>query len=352
MRKITVSGEQGYEILISRGIIADCGGLVRKVTSAEKALIISDTNVLPIYGNKVKTSLEASGFEVHTFAFPAGEAFKTLDTVSDMIKALCEAQLTRKDIVIALGGGVTGDMAGFASAIYQRGIDFVQIPTTLLSQVDSSVGGKTGCDLAFGKNLVGAFHNPKLVLIDPETLETLPDRYKNDGMGEIIKCGCIRSATLFEKLESCTDFEDIKTDAIFECVDIKRVVVENDFTEKGERMLLNFGHTLAHAIEKHYGFTGIAHGEAVGVGMLSITRASEKAGYTDIGCADRIEKLLKKFGLPVSCNVETKKLTKIMLHDKKRRGNNINLVLLKSIGNSFVEALPTAELEGFFSEGK
>ncbi len=352
MRKITVSGEQGYEILINGGVLENCGEYIRKVTNAEKALIISDTNVLPIYGKKVQKSLEATGFEVYTFVFPAGEESKTLDTVSNMIKALCEAQLTRKDIVVALGGGVTGDMAGFASSIYLRGIDFVQIPTTLLSQVDSSVGGKTGCDLSFGKNLVGAFHNPRLVLIDPETLKTLPDRYKNDGMGEIIKCGCIRSAALFEKLENCSKFDDIMVDAIFECVDIKRVVVENDFTEKGERMLLNFGHTLAHAIEKHYGFTGIAHGEAVGVGMLGITRASEKSGYTEKGCADRIEKLLKKFGLPVSCEVETEKLTKIMLHDKKRRGNSINLVLLKCIGDSFVEAFPTAELDSFFSEGK
>ncbi len=352
MRKITVSGENGYEILIEGGILGSCGEYIRKVTSAKKALIISDTNVFPLYGEKVKGSLEASGFEVFSYTFTAGEEHKNLDTVSDMIRALCEAQLTRTDIVVALGGGVTGDMAGFASAIYLRGINFVQLPTTLLSQVDSSVGGKTGCDLSFGKNLVGAFHNPLLVLIDPETLDTLPNRYKNDGMGEIIKCGCIRSASLFEKLEGCESFEDIKVDAIYECVDIKRVVVENDFTEKGERMLLNFGHTLAHAIEKHYGFTGIAHGEAVGVGMVAITKASERAGYTEAGSSDRIEKLLEKFGLPTSCDVETAKLTEIMLHDKKRRGNTLNLVLLKNIGDSFTKGYPTAELTAFFAEGK
>lgn len=352
MRKITVSGENGYEILIGGGLLETAGEYIRKVSKAKKALIISDNNVLPLYGEKVEKSLEASGFEVFSFAFPAGEASKTLDTVSDMIKALCEAQLSRTDLVVALGGGVTGDMAGFASAIYLRGIDFVQIPTTLLSQVDSSVGGKTGCDLSFGKNLVGAFHNPKLVLIDPDTLKTLPDRYMNDGMGEIIKCGCIRSASLFERLEASESFSDIMVDAICECVDIKRVVVENDFTEKGERMLLNFGHTLAHAIEKHYGFTGIAHGEAVGVGMLAITKASEKTGDTENGCAERIEKLLKKFGLPTSCDVPTEKLTEIMLHDKKRRGNSINLVLLKNIGDSYVKAMPTDRLTAFFSEGK
>ncbi len=352
MRKITVSGDSGYEILVSNGIISSAGEYIRRVTSARKAIIVSDTNVMPLYGQAVESSLKAAGFEAYSCVFSAGEQFKTLDTVSDMIKAFCEAQLTRSDIVVALGGGVTGDMAGFASAIYLRGIDFIQIPTTLLSQVDSSVGGKTGCDLFFGKNLVGAFHNPKLVLIDPETLNTLPERYKKDGMGEIIKCGLIRSASLFEKLENCMDFEDIKTDVICECVDIKRQVVENDFTEKGERMLLNFGHTLAHAVEKHYGFIGIAHGEAVGVGMVSITLASEKAGYTEKGTAHRIIALLKKFGLPTQTDAPTEALCDIMLHDKKRRGNTLNIVLLKKIGDSFTLPYPTDKLKQFFSEGK
>ena len=350
MRKITVKGENGYEILIDSGLIADCGMYIRKVSDAKKAIIISDTNVMPIYGEKVKASLAENGFEVSLFAFPAGESSKNLDTVNDMIKALCEAQLSRNDIVVALGGGVTGDMAGFASAIYLRGIDFVQIPTTLLSQVDSSVGGKTGCDLPFGKNLVGAFHNPRLVLIDTATLDTLPRRYKNDGMGEIIKCGAIRSEALFEKLENCQDFEEIKTDAIFQCVDIKRTVVENDFTEKGERMLLNFGHTLGHAVEKEQNFSGLAHGEAVGVGMVYITRASEKENYTEKGSAERIEKLLKKFGLPTEVDIKTEKLISAMLHDKKRRGDKINLVLLNRIGDAFTESLPISRLSEFFEE--
>lgn len=350
MRKITVSGENGYEILISDGILSNCGELIRKVSSAQKVLIISDSNVFPLYGERVKNSLTDAGFEVWDFVFPAGEGSKNLDTVSDMIKALCEAQLSRSDLVVALGGGVTGDMAGFASAIYLRGIDFVQIPTSLLSQVDSSVGGKTGCDLSFGKNLVGAFHNPKLVLIDPETLDTLPDRYKRDGIGEIIKCGCIRSQSLFEKLEGCADFEEIKTDAIFQCVDIKRIVVENDFTEKGERMLLNFGHTLGHAVEKEQNFSGLAHGEAVGVGMFYITRASEKENLTENGTAERIEALLKKFGLPTTCEIETERLISAMLHDKKRRGDKINLVLLHRIGDAFTQKVALNHLGEFFRE--
>lgn len=352
MQKIAVSGNTPYEILIDAQILKQSGRYIRKVSSAKKALIISDSNVFPLYGETVKKSLEENGFEVCSFVFFAGESSKNLDTVSGMIKAMCENELSRNDISVALGGGVTGDMAGFASAIYLRGIDFVQIPTTLLAGVDSSVGGKTGCDLAFGKNLIGAFHNPKLVLIDPETIKTLPARYKNDGIGEIIKYAFIKSEKLYNTLASCENIDDILTDIIYDCVDIKREVVENDFTEKGERMLLNFGHTLGHAIEKYENFSGLAHGEAVGVGMLYITRASEKTGDTEKGTAEKIEKLLKKFSLPTEFSGNIDELVSIMLFDKKRRGDKLNLVLVKSVGNSFVKAVPTAELGSFFAEDK
>lgn len=352
MQKITVSGNNGYEILIQRGIIKNCAEHIRKVTAAERALIISDSNVYKIYGETVKNSLEQNGFRAFSHIFPAGESSKNLDTVNGMIKALCEAELSRGDIVVALGGGVTGDMAGFASAIYLRGINFVGIPTSLLSQVDSSVGGKVGCDLSFGKNLIGAFHNPLLVLIDPNTINTLPARYKNDGIGEIIKCGFIKSEELVSKLEECKKFDDMLEDAVYRCVDIKRQVVENDFTEKGERMLLNFGHTLAHAIEKYENYEGMAHGEAVGVGMLYITRASEKFAETKIGTANRIEALLKKFSLPISTTAKVSELTKIMLHDKKRRGDSLNLVLVSETGKSFIKPMPIAKLESFFAEGE
>ena len=352
MRKITVSGNTPYEILIDAGILSECGVYVRKVTSAKKALIICDTNVFPLYGGTVKKSLEENGFKVFSHVFTAGEASKNLDTVSGMIKAMCEAELSRTDIVIALGGGVVGDMAGFASAIYLRGIDFIQIPTTLLSQVDSSVGGKTGCDLSFGKNLIGAFHNPRLVLIDPTTIETLPARYKNDGIGEIIKYGLIKSEKLFDTLLNCNSIDDVLTDVIFECVDIKRQVVENDFTEKGERMLLNFGHTIGHAIEKYQNFEGLAHGEAIGVGMLIITKAAETAGLTEQGTKEKIEKVLNKFSLPTSAGVKNKELVEIMLYDKKRRGDNINLVLIEKVGKSFVKEMPIKDLKVFLAEAE
>lgn len=352
MRRISVTGQNGYDILISQGLIASSGEHIRAITKAKKALIISDSNVFPIYGEKVKTSLEAQGFEVFCFVFSAGEPSKNMNTVNDMLKDLCEAGLTREDIVVALGGGVTGDMAGFASAIYLRGIDFVQIPTTLLSQVDSSVGGKTGCDLSFGKNLVGAFHNPRLVLVDTDTLETLPERYIKDGMGEVIKYGCIKSENLFCKLASCERFSDIMQDVIYECIDIKRIIVENDFNEKGDRMLLNFGHTIAHAIEKIENFSGLAHGEAVGVGMLKIAQAGERAGLTLPDTADKIEALLQKFGLPCKTDIDLAELIGAMLHDKKRRADEINLVLLHSIGNSFIKALAIQNLQEFFAEAQ
>ena len=352
MQKITVNGQNGYEILIDKGIVSSCGKHIRGITSALRALVISDSNVFPLYGEMVKKSLEENGFEVFSHIFPAGEISKNMDTVSGMIKALAENELGRGDIVVALGGGVTGDMAGFASAIYLRGIDFVQIPTTLLAGVDSSVGGKTGCDLPFGKNLVGAFHNPVLVLIDPDTIKTLPARYKNDGIGEVIKYAFIKSEKLFDTLMSADNFDDILEEVIFCCVDIKRQVVENDFTEKGERMLLNFGHTLGHAIEKYENFSGLAHGEAVGVGMLYITRAAEKLGYTEKGTAEKIEALLNKYQLPTKINADISELTDIMLYDKKRRGNSLNLVLAKCVGESFVKAMPITELKGFFAEGK
>ncbi len=350
MKKIVVKGEDGYDILISRGLLSASGEHIRRVTAAEKALIITDSNVGPLYSKAVKASLEGAGFAVSVFSFPAGEASKNLHTVTDMIEAMCEAQLTRTDIVVALGGGVTGDMAGFASAIYLRGIDFVQIPTSLLSMVDSSVGGKTGCDLSFGKNLVGAFHNPLLVLIDIETLKTLPDRYFKDGMGEVIKYGLIKSEKLFYTLEGAENLDAIIEEVIFECVDIKREVVENDFTEKGERMLLNFGHTLAHAIEKYYNFRDIAHGEAVGIGMVAITRSAERDGLSEKGTADRISALLQKYGLPIKAEVSAEQLTDIMLHDKKRRGDSLNLVLAQKIGSSFIHKINLDELKSFFAE--
>lgn len=343
MKKITVSG---YDVLIGRGLINMAGEHICRVTSSRKAIIISDNTVWNLYGEILQNSLKKNGFEVSFFAFPAGEQNKNLNTVNKMLSAMSSARLTREDIVVSLGGGVVGDMAGFAAAIYLRGIGYVNIPTTLISQVDSSVGGKTGCDTEFGKNLIGAFHNPKLVLVDPDTLETLPQPFMTDGTAEIIKCGCIKSAELFEKLEKCDKIEDVLEETIFTCIDIKRGVVETDFKEKGERMLLNFGHTLGHAIEKRSGYN-MAHGQAVAVGMYKITGAAEEAGYTEKGTAERIKNLAIKFNLPTRFEFDGEQLVDDILYDKKRRGDFINLVLLEKMGNGYIKKIKTEDLKNF-----
>ncbi len=347
MLKMTVAASTPYDILIDRDILGQCCDFIKPLTSAKKILVISDSNVAPLYAKKIVFALEKENFNASLFTFPAGEENKTLQTVSAMLDAMCRFGLTREDMVIAVGGGVTGDMVGFAASIYLRGIDFIQIPTSLLSQVDSSVGGKTGCDLPFGKNLVGAFHNPRLVLIDTATLDTLPSEFFCDGMGEIIKTGAIKD----EKLFNCLSAEDCDLSLekiIYACVDIKRTVVEKDFKESGERRLLNFGHTLGHAIELYYDFRGITHGEAVGVGMLMITRAAEQQGLTKAGTAERLEKILKEFNLKTQVDAPTKDLLALCHRDKKSTSQFINLVLIKEIGCAYVHKIPLKELESFF----
>ena len=299
---IHVNTGKPYDVMIGTGLLGKSGELIKQVLpKAERAVIVTDSNVAPLYADTVKTSLEAAGYTAFVHVFPAGEANKRLTAIEGMYAAMAAAELSRSDFAVALGGGVTGDMCGFAAATYLRGIAFVQMPTTVLSQNDSSVGGKTGVDLACGKNLVGSFHQPSLVLADVDTLSTLPPRYITDGFGEIIKHGCIQSAELFALIEQYgTDMEKI-ADFTARSVAIKSGVVERDERESGERMLLNFGHTLGHAIEKCCDFTKYAHGEAVGIGMRMMARAGEAAGLTASGTADRIEAVLQKCGMPTAC---------------------------------------------------
>lgn len=347
MKKLTVNVGKTYEIIIEKGIMQECGAYIKKVSSAKKVCVITDSNVAPLYLDRVVSDLEKEGYEVFSFIFKAGESSKTTVVIVEMVEFLAEKGLTRKDLVVALGGGVCGDMAGFAAAVYLRGIDFVQIPTTLLSQVDSSVGGKTGVDLPQGKNLCGAFHQPVLVLIDPLALHTLSDHYFSDGMGEVIKAGCIKSAQLFEKIENKDVKENIE-EIIFECVDIKRGVVERDEKEQGERALLNFGHTIGHGIEKLHNFSGVSHGEAVGIGMLMISEIGEKAGLTEKGTADRIKAVLEKYNMKTSDNHSAESIIEAMQSDKKRTLNGINFVMLKSIGNSFIYPVENEKINKLF----
>lgn len=336
MKTLRVNAGGGYDILIERGLLKNCGEKIKAASGSRRAAVISDSHVAPLYLETVQSSLRAAGMETVSYVFEAGEASKTTENLVKIVEFLAENGLTRKDCAVALGGGVCGDMAGFAAAVYLRGIKYVQIPTTLLAQVDSSVGGKTAVDLPQGKNLCGAFWQPALVVIDPDVLSTLPQHYFSDGMGEVIKYGCIKSAELFERLEK-SDAHDFIDEAIYECCDIKRGVVERDEKEAGERALLNFGHTCGHAIEKLYDFSGISHGEAVGIGMVMISRAGENEGITEKGTADRIAGLLKKYGLKTQTDLAVGDIVAGMAFDKKRTADGINLIMLSKIGESFID---------------
>ncbi len=341
---VVQNGEVDYSVTIENNLLNNVGSKTRKLTAAARAAVICDSNVAPLYLEKVAASFKSAGFETYTFVFPAGEINKTFDTVNLMLEFLCKNRFTRDDIAVALGGGVCGDLVGFASAIYLRGIDFVQIPTSLLAQIDSSIGGKTGCDLPFGKNLCGAFHNPLAVFTDPAVLKTLPSKFLNDGMSEAIKTGAVLCPGLFENLES----EPLPLyEIISKCAETKALVVGNDFKEHGKRILLNFGHTIGHAIEKYENFNGLSHGEAVSVGMVMITAASEKAGLTAQGTTEKLKLFLEKFKLPTKTDIPLEKLCEICANDKKSRGNSINLVLLSSIGHGFVKSVKWDQLYDF-----
>lgn len=347
MQKLTVNVGGGYDILIEKGLLSDAGKYVSSVMHCKKLVLISDTNVYPLYGDLVKDSLEKYNYSVDTYIFEAGEASKKTSVVIDMVEFMADKGLTREDGVIALGGGVCGDMAGFAAAIYLRGIKFVQIPTTLLSQVDSSVGGKTAVDLPQGKNLCGAFHQPSSVLIDPKVLDTLSGHFFNDGMGEVIKYGCIKAADLFERLEQ-ENPKDFIDDLIYQCLDIKRQVVENDEKEHGERALLNFGHTCGHAIEKLWNFETVSHGVAVGIGMVMITAVSERMGITKPGTVQRIIDVLQKNNMKIEDTHSVADIVEAMHADKKRTGSGIKFVMLREIGNSFINPVENETIPKIF----
>lgn len=343
--ELTVNTSKRYTIRIERGALDQLGAYCASLFApGKKAVVITDTHVAPLYLERISTSLRNAGFDVTSCAFPAGEPSKCLSTIEGIYGHMAQAHITRSDFAVALGGGVTGDMAGFAAASYLRGIPFVQVPTTLLSQVDSSVGGKTGVDLPQGKNLVGAFWQPSFVLIDPDTLNTLSPHFFADGMGEVIKYGCIKSRALFDLLIETEDITSIMEDVIYRCVDIKRDVVERDEFDTGERALLNFGHTFGHALEKLHQYQGLSHGAAVGIGMVMMARLGEKAGFTAPGTADKIAAALEKYHLPVHSDLPLSQIVEATASDKKSTGSSINLVLLKDIGESFVHKVARSDL--------
>lgn len=347
MKKIKVNVGKGYEILFERGILNNCGNYIKKITNSKKVCIVSDTNVYPIYKDKIKTSLEKNGFNVYEFVFEAGEESKTIHTVMDILGFLVENEFTRNDLLIALGGGVCGDMTGFAAAIYLRGIDYVQIPTSLLAQVDSSVGGKTAVNMEQGKNLCGAFHQPRLVLIDSNTLDTLKPEIYSEGMAEALKMGCILDEELFKKIETQQN-EEFIDDIIYESVKLKAIIVEHDEKEAGERALLNFGHTIGHAIEKLHDFKNMPHGEAVGIGMVLIAKIGENNDITPKGTANRIADVLRKYNLRTEDTNSLSDIINTMKFDKKRTQDSIKLILLDKIGKGFIKVVDNKDIPEFF----
>lgn len=338
MKLVVDLKEHSYPIYIERGLLDQAAEKIREIYFGKKIMVISDDQVYSYYGERLLKKLSET-YECMSIVIPHGEPSKSILTLPGIYKELSNAQLSRTDLIVALGGGVVGDLAGFVAATYLRGIPFVQIPTSILAQVDSSVGGKVAVDLPEGKNLVGAFYQPKMVLIDPDVLKTLPERYAIDGMGEVIKYGCIKNAELFEKLEAYGSFETMNEhieEVIGTCVDIKRQIVEEDEFDTGERLLLNFGHTLAHAIEQYYHYERESHGEAVAIGMYQITKIAEAKGLTKVGTAERIRKVLEAYHLPVKMDVPMEKLIGAMKLDKKNLGNKLKVVLIHEIGDAYV----------------
>lgn len=340
---IHVSASRSYDVLIGRGLLDQLGMLAGDIVGGRKCMIVTDSNVAPLYLGRAAASMREAGFEVSSFAFPAGEASKNGQTYLTLLNLLAEKGLTRADLLLALGGGVVGDLTGFAAATYLRGVALIQIPTTLLACVDSSVGGKTAIDLPAGKNLAGAFYQPSLVLCDTQLLESLPDEVFSEGCAEVIKYGMLGSAELLERLMQAPVRSQLEY-VIGKCVDMKREIVESDEFDTGRRQLLNLGHTFAHAIENLSGYS-IPHGSAVAMGMCIVTRAAVSRGICPEECLGALYMLLKASSLPAACPFEPAELAQHALSDKKRSGEKINLVLPCGWGEARLESVPVCELE-------
>ena len=342
MRTVHVNTSAPYDVLIGPGLIDRSGELTRKVVKPCRAVIVTDDTVDELYGDRVQISFSYAGFEVSRFAFPAGEASKNIDTLSEILEFLAGARLSRSDLVVALGGGVPGDIAGLAAALMNRGMRFVQVPTTLLAAVDSSVGGKTAIDLKAGKNLAGAFHQPSLVVTDTDVLRDLPGDILSCGTAEAIKAGVLHDPELLALLEG-GDWRDKIDDVVERCVAYKRDVVTGDEFDTGARAFLNLGHTFGHAIEKCSNLT-VSHGQGVAIGMLMAAVSA--------GCPDelvlRLARCVRANGLSTHCPYPADALTSAALSDKKRSGDRITLVLPETVGKCRLEKVPVSDLRGWF----
>ena len=351
MKLLPVSlGDRSYDIHIAPGRLDDTGKLCQQVLPrASRLAVVTDDTVGGLDAHRLLQSLWARGYTASVISLPAGEQTKSLHNLGVLYDSFMEMGLTRTDAVVALGGGVVGDLAGFAAATILRGVDFVQVPTTLLAQVDSSVGGKVAIDLPAGKNLAGAFWQPRLVVMDPEVLDTLEDKTFSDGMAEVIKYGCIRDAAFFRALEKTPSrravMENIES-VLYTCCDLKRAVVEKDERDTGERMVLNFGHTLGHAYEKAGHYETWTHGQAVAAGMCLAARLGAALGVTPAGVPERVEALVSAFGLPTRIPCTQADYAAAVGLDKKGTGEQITLVLLEDLGRAVLHRMSKRELLG------
>lgn len=349
MTTVHITASLEYDVFIEHGIIDRAGELAGAVLKGKTICIVSDDNVFPIYGERVMKSFEAAGFRVLSFVFPHGEKSKSIKVYTELLEFLLENRFTRSDSLAALGGGVVGDLTGFAAATYQRGIRFIQIPTTLLAMVDSSVGGKTAVNLEHGKNQVGAFYQPSMVICDPDTLKTLPQEQFLCGCGEVIKYAVFGSGEFFERLSE-RDVEAQLEYVITKSVEMKRDVVACDERDTGARMILNLGHTVGHAIEACSGFE-VLHGQGVAIGMAVISRAANKMGYLSDNDLGEILSLIKQYGLPTETEFSAEQLYSAALADKKADDDSITIVVPTAIGHAELKKIPKAELYEWIKAG-
>lgn len=349
MKTVHVNASNEYDVLIGSGLLEQSGELIRNIIKAKKLCIVTDDTVDTLYAKNAFSSLTKAGFEVIKFVFPHGEQSKSAETYLSLMGFLAKNRITRTDALVALGGGVVGDLTGFAAATFNRGMDFVQIPTTLLAAVDSSVGGKTAIDIPEGKNLVGAFHQPKLVIMDTDTLRTLPEDIYRDGCAEVIKYGVICDSELFDKLTN-KHVKEAEEEVICRCVEIKRDIVNEDEFDKGARTLLNLGHTVGHAVETCSDFA-VSHGSAVAIGMKIVAKASIKYGICDRACLEAIENILTTYGFTLDIPYTAEELTEVALSDKKRDGDSITLIVPEEIGRCVCRKTKTTDLLAFIKAG-
>lgn len=345
MNKFMVATDVPYDIIVGRNLLKDTGEYIRKYIKPCKACIITDSTVNRLYSETVESSLLSSGFSVKKIIFPEGEHSKNLTTYGNILEALSEEGVSRSDIIVSLGGGIVGDLAGFVAATYLRGIKYVQIPTTYLAALDSSIGGKTGINLLYGKNLAGAFWQPSLVICDYKTFETLELHEILNGTAEAVKNAMLMEAGLFDKILS-KSYEDV----ISRCVSIKKSIVEADERDTGMRQLLNFGHTAGHSIEKLSSYT-ISHGHAVAMGMVLESKGAYRMGLTDFDGSLYLTKILNEIGFDLNIPYSSDDIYKYALTDKKIKDGHIAMVIPEDVGKCKLHKISLDELKDFLKAG-